>query len=372
MKLLYKRILITGLSFLIAIMPCLAHADIIYFKSGEKVKGEVTAESKRSIMFQLTDGSFKTYHLVDIERVEEGEVVIAVPVEEGPVSTEAVAKRETTYLKINPMVELDFKTKDEIYAIRKKYVAQYPELLGKIYKNLGANIMNKLFSFLKLKKGESDVNVAYEPSYPVFGQIKSGKAWWGILGMSYYGPGNKSIAGPSEESRYIANPYMLVGIVESNSYVVKGGGRSPKIMYPKPYSLQWKSNGTFGQVSYNISAYWGLQRNYHFKGNKHTEKFSLCAYNARDLGYGYCFIDMMDSMNIRPLKVMDEPFRIRHYLHCGGSCGYRGGCNNMSPRTPELDIKIQRLPARVTLKLWRDLPKTSSQPADIVFNVKLT
>ena len=50
--------------------------------------------------------------------------------------------------------------KDEVYEIRRKYVMKYSQLI----------------------QGD------YEPDKDIFGQIESGKPWWGILGISYYGP----------------------------------------------------------------------------------------------------------------------------------------------------------------------------------------
>ena len=81
-------------------------------------------------------------------------------------------------IKLNPMIELDFKTKDDIYRIRREYVFQYPQL----------------------------VQADYRPEESVFGQIVDNKPWWGIAGHFYYGSGKNSIEGPSEESRFIVTP----------------------------------------------------------------------------------------------------------------------------------------------------------------------
>ena len=78
------------------------------------------------------------------------------------------------------MIKLDLMKKTEILELREKYVSEYPELL----------------------------NAAYKPSEDVFGQVEDGKPWWGILGISYYGSGQKSIEGPSKDSRYIINPFL--------------------------------------------------------------------------------------------------------------------------------------------------------------------
>jgi len=95
-------------------------------------------------------------------------------------------------IKLNPMIELDFKTRAEIYDIRKKYVAQYSQLTKE----------------------------DYVPSKAVFGAIANRKPWLGILGISYYGAGEQIIAGVSEESRFIANPFLLIGLDEGYAYSV--------------------------------------------------------------------------------------------------------------------------------------------------------
>ena len=59
------------------------------------------------------------------------------------------------------------------------------------------------------------------------------------------------------------------------------------------------------------------------------------------------------------------------YLHRGGSCGYPGGCNNISPRTPPIDnIQITAWPARVAIWFWRDDPGSELEAPDMVFVIE--
>jgi len=87
------------------------------------------------------------------------------------------------------------------------------------------------------------------------------------------------------------------------------------------------------------------------------QNFSLIAYNARDFGFPFMYLDPKNSLNLVPWKSPDA-LEIPQMIHCGGSCGYPGGCNNMSPHRVELDNnRLTRLPARAYLRLWRERPK---------------
>ena len=98
----------------------------------------------------------------------------------------------------------------------------------------------------------------------------------------------------------------------------------------------------------------------------------LIAYNARDMGLSYLYLSLADSDNLSPSSPMQAPMAISQFLHAGGSCSYPGGCNNMSPRVPELvNLQIERLPARVTIWLWRDKPAGIEQPPDMTFVIDL-
>ena len=244
-------------------------------------------------------------------------------------------------IELNPLIELDFKTRDEIYDIRRNYVNEYPQLV------------------------EGD----YEPSTKVFGYITDKKPWLGILGISYYGVGKKSIEGPSEESRFIANPFLLIGLDEGYAYDVSDMGLEPQPIYPTPIRLIWSKDKRSAKVWYDIGDFWDKKREYFYPPSQNL--FILISYNARDLGFNYLYLVPQNSKNITFLDERVAPIPLRHFLHSGGSCGYPGGCNNMSPWMGKFRIKIHALPARVYLKLWRKKPKDISKPADMVFIIEM-
>ena len=96
----------------------------------------------------------------------------------------------------------------------------------------------------------------------------------------------------------------------------------------------------------------------------------IVAYNARDFGFSYFYIDRARSENISS-KSAKEPASINQYIHCGGSCGYPGGCNNMSPDQSELKIKVSALPAEAHIKLWKNKPAGKDQAPDMTFVITM-
>ena len=92
---------------------------------------------------------------------------------------------------------------------------------------------------------------------------------------------------------------------------------------------------------------------------------SLIAYNARDLRFNYLYVDTGQSDGVVSANNERKAVEVRQYIHCGGSCGYAGGCNNMSPTQAELDIELTKVPAKAYIKLWRDNPKSVDGPSDM-------
>jgi hypothetical protein len=91
--------------------------------------------------------------------------------------------------------------------------------------------------------------------------------------------------------------------------------------------------------------------------------FDLAAYNARDLGYNFIKVDYRLSKGLKHTEA--DVIEIKQYIHCGGSCGYPGGCNNMSPAVKELDdFHLTALPAQAIIYLWRQKP-SGNQAADL-------
>ena len=256
--------------------------------------------------------------------------------------------------------ELDGMTRAAILEMRRQAAARYPDLLAG----------------------------SYTPSSQVF-QIDDGLPWWGIAGQFYHGKGEHSIDGLSEESRFILNPYLLIAAELRGLSIWSDGERAlsqararitgqdlagPGFpFYCRPTSLRWWPQAARAAVAYDVSGYLAeLNRWTTYPMTVADASLDLIAYNARDMGLSYLYLSPADSDNLSAGSPMQSPMAIPQFLHPGGSCGYPGGCNNMSPRVPELvNIRIERLPARATIWLWRGRPAGAEQPPDMIFVIDL-
>jgi len=252
-------------------------------------------------------------------------------------------------IAIQPPAELDFKSKAEVLEARKAAVLQHPDLIS----------------------GE------YEPSDAVLGQVEDNRPWWGITGNFYYGPGERSIEGPSEETRFLLNPYLLVAVEFDGLFyswdtrrITEADLRRPDFpFYCEAGQLRWSPREERAEVAYNLSACLARTNPWTSQPLGLAEAyFSLIAYNARDMNLNYIYVSYPDSRNISKSDAPTSAYANPQYLHRGGSCGYPGGCNNMSPDTPEISwINITELPAEAVVWLWRKRPWSVKQSPDMVF-----
>jgi hypothetical protein len=264
------------------------------------------------------------------------------------------ASVETVEIALQPPQELDGQSAAEILSLRQEAIARYPALLaGK-----------------------------YTPSRQVF-RMAGGLPWWGIAGHFYHGRGEHSVDGPAEESRFILNPYLLVGAELSGLSIWSGGERAlawdkaritaqeladPGFpFYCPPASLRWWPRDARAEVTYDLSACLAVMNTWTLYPLRVADaSFDLVAYNARDLGLGYLYWSPQGSQNLSTSNAMGVPIAISQFIHRGDSCGFLGGCNNMSPRVPELcGIQIERLPARAVLRLWQDRPASAEEDGDM-------
>ena len=339
-----KKMTVVLLLMLLSISSSL-FAETIVLKSGKTVEGRIIEKTKDHIKIDVS-GIPITYYSDEIVNIDNTPSSNSLPSNGQAVETSQSdsqkQKTDNTALKItiNPMVELDFKSKDEIYAIRKEAVSRYAELAPKDYAPLGA----------------------------IFGQIENNKPWWGMVGQSFFGPGEKSIVGPSEESRFLMNPFLLVGLTDINAYIIDDKNLTPQGNYPVPSNLIWNKGNSTATVTYEVTNYWKVGKRYHYQ-SADTHTFELIAYNARDLGFNYLYIVPDKSKNI--LSSSGGLVLLGQYIHCGGSCGYPGGCNNMSPEQRELQIKVDQTPATLYMKLWKNKPSGSEQAADMIFVIEM-
>jgi hypothetical protein len=245
------------------------------------------------------------------------------------------AKADSVEVVLQSPVELDFKTKAEVLQLRREAVARYPQLLAR----------------------------EYAPSEAVFGKVADGLPWWGIAGHFYYDTGERSIAGPSEESRFILNPFLLAAAEFNASWmgVIAEQEVSTFPLYCPPRGLHWFPRQSYAEVAYDASCI----------SMRMNVPFNLIAYNARDLGLNYVFVSYPHSLNISKQDPPQTAYANPQFLHQGGSCGYPGGCNNMSPSTPEINgLRITALPAGVTVWFWSRRPASTEQKPDMTFIVR--
>ena len=178
------------------------------------------------------------------------------------------------------------------------------------------------------------------------------------------------------------NPFLLVGAEFYGLSIWSSGFAwdKPRIpgndlnqsnfpFYCKPKSLSWLPAQARAELTYDVSKYirtvntWTVQ-----PLSVRNTSFDLIAYNARDLNLNYLYLSYRESRNLSKDQPPDSPISIPQYIHRGGSCGYSGGCNNMSPDTPEFaDIYINTLPAKAVIYLWTEEPESSQQSPDMTF-----
>jgi hypothetical protein len=257
------------------------------------------------------------------------------PVNHNALAIGEAANIDRLDIPLQPPLELDFKTRAEVLQLREQAIYSHPELLVREYK----------------------------PYAPIFGRIVDGLPWWGVKGQFYYGSGERSIEGPSEESRFILNPYLLVA---AEFYTYWDPARHPESeiraanfrFYCAPHGLHWRPRSAYAEVSYDAGCVARIGGGF----------FDLIAYNARDLNLAYLYISYPDSQGISHPDAPVRAYANPQFIHQGGSCGYQGGCNNMSPYTPEIDaIRIDSLPAKVTIWLWKSDPGDPHRTPDMTF-----
>ncbi|PWT96672.1 MAG: hypothetical protein C5B53_09190 [Candidatus Melainabacteria bacterium] len=257
-------------------------------------------------------------------------------------------------IPINPPGDLNFKSKSEVLQLRSQAVNRHPSLLRQ----------------------------SYIPNLLVFGPIEDHRPWWGMQGTFIWGAGPRSIEGMAEESRFLLNPFLLVGANSGTALIWDKDKISESDLKDKsfpycwlPESLRIFPSDSLVQVTYNISAFNKELSNRKDKlivPVEDTIKFGLIAYNARDFGFNYIYLDPLKSMNITPKKSSQQPTLIKQMIHCGNSCQYPGGCNNMSPAQPDIDeFDCSQLPARANIRLWKWFPLSKDSNPDLTVFIDL-
>ncbi|HIT93455.1 MAG TPA: hypothetical protein IAD11_11145 [Candidatus Stercorousia faecigallinarum] len=253
-------------------------------------------------------------------------------------------------VQVNPLSEYNYLTKKQIFDIRKNHVK------------------NSLFS-------KED----YEPDTRVFGAIADSKPWWGTVTcgkLNYKGDYHERIEGASKVSAQMNNPDALVGL--SLPFLPWDLGYNKEFCtadYSKflPISIQYSEENNL------IIAKYKLTKNFlKFRAsvNRRNTRYpiQLSGLNALDFGYDYVYaydtknISMFDQNN----NVTDDLKIFRDYIHLGGSCKYKDGCNNISPMQNDLMFTVTALPAEINLKLWKKKPMNKYIKADMYYRIQFT
>lgn len=236
------------------------------------------------------------------------------------------SKNNQIALKINDVTDYKKMTKAEIYELRKKYVSQ------------------SLFA-----------NSNYVPSEEVFGAIADKSPWYGLTYSGCIGmvKGTSKVAqGPSEESRFINNPNILIGIISGSERIQPDNPRCfNKEYWLIPESITYDKNTNTIETTYNF---------------RYTGPMALIGINARDLGYKYVYAK--NPINYKfdnTPNISHDVFELIDFIHLGGSCGYKNGCNNGSPYQPYLSLKLTNFPVSIKLKLWKEMPNNKISKPDI-------
>src|SRR5574344_1599235 len=233
-------------------------------------------------------------------------------------------------LKINPVSEFDYLSKADIYKIRTSYVKK------------------SLFA-----------TPNYVPNAEVFGQIQDVKPWWGMVSMcTQQGEDvNKHKDGPSEESRFINNPNLLVALIPSLRYYYPLNdpfcNDSNFDLIPTKLTLNKRTN--------TITATYKADDQFMKQIGDSPLMLILIGYNARDFGYNWMLLRKKGNIEFNhtagffdstDVVVTD----INDFIHTGGSCGIEGGCNNGSPYRQDHEFRILDLPAYMVISLWKKKP----------------
>jgi len=258
------------------------------------------------------------------------------------------SKVQMVNLTINPPCDLNFKSRNEIIELRRRFVYEHPELLC----------------------------YQYVPTGSIFDSIEDGKPWWGVEGEMLFGPGEKSILGPAEESRFLNNPFVVVAAnINVSRYNFNDAKYTdlddfahrsfvPFYLLPSQAVVYPQQNREI--LTYKVSEWLqAVEKAMETKFKLEEAPFDLVAYNARDLGYNFIQVDSTYSKGLN--KTGSQPVDIIQFIHCGGSCGYNGGCNNMSPYIKDLhDFHLTQMPAQAIVYLWKQKPASNKQTADFM------
>ena len=256
-----------------------------------------------------------------------------------------------TNLTVNPLSSLNFLTKKQIYELRKYYVQK------------------SLFA-----------SKDYEPNAEVFGRIADGKPWWTskpCTPLNYEGDYHERIQGDSKVSAQLNNPNALVGISMAYSpweYEDNTEFCNSKSAEFLPERMSYSPKENLIVAEYKVPSYFHRLKS-KVNGKIMGYPLQLSGMNAIDFGYNYVYAyeaKNIGMMNPESSNMTMDVQIFRDYIHLGGSCKYKDGCNNISPLQTNLMFAVDNLPAIITLKLWKKQPINKYVKGDIYYKILIT
>jgi hypothetical protein len=159
---------------------------------------------------------------------------------------------------------------------------------------------------------------------------------------------------------YVANPYVLIVLVVADRV-------TPLNLMCPEVSLRYAAGTITEKRSGDSAACW-FRWLYEPGYASSPGAVRLVMVNAFDAGYRFAHVDLARSANLRdegePDNVLRGAFSQPSLFHYGQ---YRK--NNISPRDPRGWVRLAERgrATRIHVKLWRDAPGRSSEPADLTY-----
>ena len=249
------------------------------------------------------------------------------------------------HIQVNQARELDSLNTKQIFKIRESMLKEYP--------------------ILKQEKEDSSKIAA-------FYLMKHKSPWVGVKGSMCYG-GNSSLIteGVSAESRFIDNPFALIGIEENNTLnLLKNKGNCPSsYFYLKKLSYDDETK-TFDAI-YNISDHIKNIKKFSIKKSLIVGT-SFNGLNAHAFNINYAkAVKMRNIVFETTPNISTNVFKFKDYIFFSTTCKYRNGCNISRSYQAQLSFKTTKLPADITFHLWRLDPLGIETEPDIIFNIHI-
>ena len=200
----------------------------------------------------------------------------------------------------------------------------------------------------------------YTPSESVF-QIEDGLPWIGAHEITCYGIKESEDIGRglSRESAGILNPELLF-VINMPSFAFHSTTGCSAVDYLLPYQA------TYNRSTNTVTAYIDYAGFYRKNGT--YADIILEDANARDLGYKYAFaVKTRNIMFKQSVNFSKEITPTSGFFHKGFSCGKAEGCNNYSPYESRYHFYVYSPDhfAKLHIKLWKEEPEKTSDPADM-------